>query len=96
VFTDVDEVVIRVKKLTFNELVETAKTCDTIVNFIRHPPTSHLLSKYFTFTVGTEYRLDKKDRIFVVGLKARAPISGQDVSVTIDDLLILAIDILSA
>jgi hypothetical protein len=97
-FADVDEVTLRVKKITFNELIGTAGTCDTIINFNRHPPTNQLLAKYLMFIAGTEYRLskDSKDKIFVVGLKARAPTPGQDVNVTIDDLLILAVDILSA
>jgi hypothetical protein len=93
---DVSEVTIRVRKITFNELVELVRNCDTIVNFIRHPPTNQLLSVHFKFTTGTEYRLGgSSDKIFVVGLKSRAPTPGQDVNVTIDDLLILAVDILS-
>jgi hypothetical protein len=94
-FADINEATIRVRKITFNELVELAKTCDTLINFNRHPPTNQLLAKYLTFVAGTEYRLNKDDRIFVVGLKSRAPTPGQDVNVTIDDLLILAVDILS-
>jgi len=94
-FTDISEVTIRVRKITFNELVELTRTCDTIVNFVRHPPTNQILSKYFTFTTGTEYKISANDKIFVVGLKSRAPTPGQDVNVTIDDLLILVVDILS-
>jgi len=94
IFADVSEVVLRVKKITFNELIETVRTCDTIINFNRHPPTNQLLAKHLMFVTGTEYKLNKDDRIFVIGLKARAPVSGQDVQVTIDDLLILAIDVL--
>jgi hypothetical protein len=95
IFVNTSEAMLRVRKISFNELLAELASCNEIVNFNRHPPTNQLLAKYFVFTVGTEYRLDKEDEIFIVGLKSRAPVSGQDVAVTVDDLLILSVDILS-
>jgi hypothetical protein len=93
-FADIAEPIkLTVAKISFEDLVNALRQCDIVVNYIRHPPTNQLLSKHVSFTTGTEYRISAGDAVFVVGLKARAPISGQDVSVTVDDLLILAVSI---
>jgi len=92
-FADVEAVRLTVKKITFEELVSKLRHCDNIVNYNRHLPTNQLLSKYVTFTIGTEYRLDKNDRIFAIGLKTRAPVSGQDVAVTENELLVLEVQV---
>jgi hypothetical protein len=94
-FAEVSEVVVRIRHASLEDLVEAATRSDIVVNYIRHPPTNHLLSKYISFTTGTEYRIFADDIIFVVGLRYRTPVPGQDVAVTPDDLLILAVDILS-
>jgi intergrase/recombinase len=94
-FAEVSEVVLRVRRVTLNDIAEASKNCDVIINYIRHPPTNKLLSEIMDFAVGTEYKISANDVIFIVGLKSRAPVSGQDVPVTVNDLLILAVDILS-
>jgi len=94
IFDVTNEVTIRVRKITFGELVEALKSCSTTVNYVRHPPTNRILANYVTFVTGAEYRI-ANDRIFIVGLKFRTPTSGQDVDVKPDDLLILAVDVLS-
>ncbi len=94
-FTEIAEVVLKVKRATLEDIVEASKSCSITINFIRHPPTNKILSDMITFVMGTEYKIFANDRIFVVGLKTRAPVSGQDVNVTPDDLLILAVDVLS-
>jgi L-lactate utilization protein LutB len=93
VFADVTSVKLMVTKISFEELVSRLKSCETIVNYVRHHPTNQLLSKYISFTSGVEYRLDASDRIYIVGLKARTPVSGQDVNVTENDLLILEVQV---
>ncbi len=80
-----------VSRITFEELVSKLKSCDAVMNYVRHPPTNQLLAKYVSFVTATEYKLDKSDLIFVVGLKTRAPVPGQDVSVTESDLLVLEV-----
>ena len=93
-FADITTTVrLNVTKITFEEFISKARRCDSVVNYIRHPPTNQLLSQYIVFTAGVEYRLDRDDRIFAIGLKARAPVSGQDVSVTTDDLIVLEVQV---
>lgn len=94
-FIEIHEVALRVRHATLGDIVEAAKNCDTIINYIRHPPTNKLLSEMINFVMGTEYRIFADDTIFVVGLKSRAPVSGQDVNVAPSDLLVLAVDVIS-
>jgi hypothetical protein len=90
------EVTLRVRRVTLEDVAKMAKDCDIVLNFIRHQPTNKILSEVVNFAMGgTEYKLSADDIIFVVGLKYRAPISGQDINVTPDDLLILAVEVLS-
>jgi hypothetical protein len=91
-FADITTTVrLNVTKIVFEEFVSKVKHCNSIVNYNRHPPTNQLLAKYISFTTAAEYKLDIGDRIFVVGLKTRAPVSGQDVSVTENDLIVLEV-----
>jgi hypothetical protein len=93
-FADITSPVrLTVAKITFEEFTTKAKYCSNIINYVRHAPTNQLISKYISFTAGTEYKLNAGDRIFIVGLKTRAPVSGQDVNVTIDDLLVLEVQV---
>jgi hypothetical protein len=94
-FAEISEVVLRVRRATLEDIVEASRNCSVVVNYIRHPPTNKLLSEMINFVMGTEYRVFAGDIIFVVGLKSRAPVSGQDVNVTPSDLLVLAADVLS-
>ncbi len=93
-FIDISAAVrLTVRKITFEEFAAKVRYCDSVINYNRHPPTNQLLSKYVSFTTGAEYRLATNDVIFVVGLKARTPISGQDVIVTENDLLVLEVQV---
>jgi hypothetical protein len=67
----------------------------TVLNYIRHAPTNQLISKYFQFTdkSNESYVFNDKDFIFVITLKQRTPISGKDVEVKEEDLLIFEIAI---
>ncbi len=95
-FTEVAEVILRVRQASLKDIVESVKDCNVVVNFIRHPPTNKILSDVLpSFVMGVEYKIFAHDKIFVIGLKFRTPVSGQDVNVTPDDLLILAVDVLS-
>ena len=94
-FLETSEVILRVRRATLEDIVEASKNCDIIINYIRHPPTNKILAEMVNFVTGTEYRVFAGDIVFVVGLKSRAPASGQDVNVTPSDLLILAVDVIS-
>jgi hypothetical protein len=93
VFADITTVKLTVTKITFEELISKLKSCSTVVNYNRHPPTNQLLAKYIQFTIGTEYRLSVSDKVYIIGLKSRAPISGQDIAVTENDLLVLEVQV---
>jgi hypothetical protein len=92
-FVDITTVRLTVTKITFEELIAKLKSCSTVVNYNRHPPTNQLLARHISFMTGTEYRLDVSDKIYVVGLKSRAPVSGQDINVTENDLLVLEVQV---
>ena len=66
-----------------------------VLNYIRHAPTNQLISKYFQFIdkSNESYTFNNKDFIFVITLKQRTPISGKDVEVSEEDLLIFEIAI---
>jgi hypothetical protein len=93
IFADITTIKLTITRVSFEEFISRVKRCDIIINYNRHPPTNQLLSRYISFNSGVEYRLDRSDMIFVVGLKARTPISGQDVPVTANDLLILQVEV---
>jgi hypothetical protein len=95
-FISVKETTIKIRQATLEDIVDVTKNCNVIINYIRHPPTIKVLSEILratNFITGTEYRLYPDDVIIVVGLKFRAPVSGQDVNVTPDDLLVLIAEV---
>jgi hypothetical protein len=67
----------------------------TVLNYIRHAPTNKLLANYFEFIdkSNEQYQFNDKDFIFVITLKQRAPVSGKDVEVKEEDLLIFEVAI---
>jgi hypothetical protein len=75
----------------FDGMVEELRTCKEVINFVRHKPTVDLLLKHTgrnDIKSGFEYALEPSDVIFIVGLKTRTPVSGADVTVEPEDLLI--------
>jgi hypothetical protein len=93
-FSDIKEVTIRVRQTTLEDVLNMVKGCNVIINYIRHPPTNRILDTLkVSYITGTEYKLYPDDIIIAIGLKFRAPVSGQDVNVTPDDLLVLVADV---
>jgi hypothetical protein len=86
--SEFDSIMLTFKRLTWQEFTTMLTQCEKVVNYIRHKPTNDLLATIVKFETGFEYRIDISDTIFLVGLKARTPVSGADVTVTPDDLLI--------
>lgn len=82
------EITLSFAKLSWGEFKELVTGCKKIINYIRHKPTNDLLASIAVFETGFEYKISMGDLIFVVGLKSRAPVSGADVTVTPNDLLI--------
>jgi len=64
--------------------------------YIRHAHTVNLLKKYFSNLIDKskeEYKLDPRDYIVIFTLTKRTPVSGQDVDVKPEDLLIVDLGI---
>jgi hypothetical protein len=84
-----DKITLTFTKLTWEEFTALLAKCERITNYIRHKPTNDLLLLVISkFETGFEYRIDTSDVIVLLGLKARAPVSGADVNVSPSDLLI--------
>ncbi len=85
----VDTITIVFYKETWNSFIDTLKVCERIVNYVRHRPSVDLIESIVgKMETGFEYRIERGHTIFIVGLKSRTPVSGTDVKVNPEDLLI--------
>jgi len=91
IFPEPTHWILEVKTIGFKDFVEEIRKCDVVVNYCRHEPTNRIFDKYFTYERGTEYRIGFHDKIYVVGLRKRAP-AGADVQVTEEDLQVLYVN----
>jgi len=69
---------------------------DEIINYNRHVPTNNYLSRFGgnIKTINGAYTYTPGDDILVVGLKGRAPKSGQDMEINgFDDLAVYVVNI---
>jgi hypothetical protein len=66
-----------------------------VISYIRHAPTNRLLSKYFKLIdkSNDQYVFNPADYIIIVTLMKRIPVSGQDVEVSENDLLVVDIGV---
>lgn len=69
-----------------------------IHNYIRHKPTNDLLERvlagYKIIYEHGAYKFDYRDLLYAITLKTRPPISGIDVEVKPEDLLVIRISVL--
>jgi hypothetical protein len=75
----------------FEDMVEELRMCKEVINYVRHRPTTDIIAKHVgrsDIRTEFEYIVDPSDVIYVVGLKSRTPVSGADVAVEPEDLLI--------
>jgi len=100
IFPDNTEWVLEVTPVKFAEMLyDFGVWWLSIISYIRHEPTMRAIKQYAPATeiiqvTSGEYSLERYrrgDLIFVIGLRKRAPTSGADVEVTIDDLKILMV-----
>jgi hypothetical protein len=90
-----DDITMRFHRETWDNFVSTLRSCGKIISYIRHKPTTDLIeSAVGKIDTGFEYKIEEGHLIFMVGLKFRAPVSGADVAVRPDDLLIYRVTIL--
>lgn len=66
-----------------------------VITYIRHAPTNQLLAKYFKLVdkSNEQYVFNPADYIIIVTLLKRTPISGQDMQVSENDLLIVDVGV---
>jgi hypothetical protein len=62
-----------------------------VITYIRHAPTNKLLSKYFKLIdkSNEQYQFSPQDYIIIITLTKRTPVSGMDVEITENDLLVV-------
>jgi hypothetical protein len=62
-----------------------------VYNYIRHAPTNKLLAKYFKVIdkSNEQYVFNPSDYIIIITLMRRTPVSGMDVEITENDLLVV-------
>ena len=66
-----------------------------VISYIRHAPTNKLLSKYFKLVdkSNEQYQFSPQDYIIIITLTKRTPVSGQDIEVSENDLLVVDVGI---
>ncbi len=83
-----------VRFVGFEEFVRELRACGRVVSYVRHKPTNDLLAQHVALEVATgEYTLEEDHKIYIVALKFRTPVSGQDVQVKPEDLLVAKLTI---
>jgi hypothetical protein len=95
IFPEPSSWVLEIRTIDFKQFVEELEKCDAIVNYCRHESTNKLFDKYFKYVRGAEYKIEFRDKIYVVGLRKRATAVG-DVPVAEEDLQILYVNPLMA
>ena len=66
-----------------------------VITYVRHAPTNKLLAKYFKLVdkSNEQYVFNPQDYIIIVTLMRRTPVSGQDIEVSENDLLVVDVGI---
>jgi hypothetical protein len=90
-----ETVTITFSRETWDSFINTLRSCEKVVNYVRHKPTTDLIeSAVGKMETGFEFKIEPGTLMFIVGLKFRTPVSGADVKVTPEELLIYRATIL--